>query len=89
MNNGIKKQIITINQSIKKAYATYHVGLKILLKREDEFLFLTNNIGKRFDFPGGRINDIEYDIPLIKIIEREVREELGEKVRYKLGKIAF
>jgi len=79
----------TSNQPIKKAYATYHVGLKILLKKEDEFLFLTDAVGKHLDLPGGRIDDVEHNVPLTEVIAREVGEELGEEMKYKLGKPVF
>lgn len=71
------------------AYAFYHVGLKILLKKGNEFLFLTEAGGKRFDLPGGRIDDVEHTTPLTEILAREVMEELGEEIKYKLGKPIF
>ena len=79
----------TNNQTTKRAYAIYHVGLKVLLKKGDEFLFLTDAVGKRFDLPGGRIDDVEHTTPLIEVIAREVGEELGEELKYKLGKPVF
>lgn len=74
---------------MSKAYANYQVSLKILLKKGDEFLFLRTSVSERFDLPGGRIDDIEHNIPFTKIIAREVREELGEEIKYKLGKLIF
>ena len=79
----------TNNQPVKRAYATYHVGLKILLKKGDKFLFLTDTVSKHFDLPGGRIDDVEHTTPLTEVIAREVSEELGEEVKYKLGKPVF
>lgn len=79
----------TNNQAAKRTYATYHVGLKILLRRGEEFLFLIDAVGKHFDFPGGRIDNVEHDIPLEEVIAREVGEELGEEIKYKLGKPVF
>ncbi len=38
-----------------------------------------------YDFPGGRINKTELTIPLPKLIKRELNEELGNTVRYKLN----
>lgn len=35
--------------------------------------------------PGGRINEGEYSVPFSKLISREVKEELGGKVKYLLG----
>ena len=79
----------TNNLPTKRAYAIYHVGLKILLKKGDEFLFLTGAVGKYFDLPGGRIDDVEHTTPLTEVIAREVSEELGEEIKYKLGKPVF
>lgn len=67
----------------------YHVAMKILLKRGDYFLLLTEAGGERYDLPGGRIDDVEHDVPLEKILDREVREELGEMLKYKLGNPLF
>ena len=77
------------NETTKKAYAIYHVGLKVLLRKGDEFLFLTDAVGKHFDLPGGRIDNVERTTPLVEVIAREVSEELGEKIKYKLGKPVF
>lgn len=79
----------TNSQPVKRAYAIYHVGLKVLLKKGDEFLFLTDAVGKHFDLPGGRIDDVERMTPLTEVIAREVGEEFGEEVKYKLGKLVF
>lgn len=79
----------TNSQPVKRAYAIYHVGLKILLKKGDDFLFLTDAVGKHFDLPGGRIDDVEHITPLTEVIAREVGEELGEDVKYKLDRPVF
>ena len=72
-----------------KVCASYHVGLKVLLKKGNELLFLIERDGKSFDLPGGRIDDTEHTVPLSTIIEREVHEELGSELRYTLGKPLF
>ncbi len=74
---------------MERTYATYHVGLKILLRKEDDFLFLRNPVNQRFDLPGGRIDNIEDHVPLADVIAREVKEELGGNIRYELGKPVF
>lgn len=71
------------------AYANYHVGLKIILKKGDEFLFLKNPNNTQFDLPGGRIDNHEDTTPLKLILDREIREELGEDLKYQLGNPAF
>jgi len=66
-------------------YANYHISLKILLRRGDEFLILNSQSGKFFDLPGGRIDEQDRAVPLEDILAREVREELGPNFVYKLG----
>ena len=58
-------------------FETFHVGLKVLLKKGDEYLFLTDAANGKLDLPGGRIDDNENDSPLSDIIGREVKYELG------------
>ncbi|MEI7580823.1 MAG: NUDIX hydrolase [bacterium] len=72
-----------------KICATYQVGLKVLLKKGNEFLFLIERDGKSLDLPGGRIDDTEHTVTLSAIMQREVCEELGSEVRYTLGKPLF
>lgn len=74
---------------MQKDYATYFVGLKILLRKGDEILFLKNQDGTKFDSPGGRIDYDEHKTPIELTLAREVREELGSDVKYKLGKPVF
>jgi len=71
------------------AIANYHVSLKVLLRKEDEFLMLVDTSDDRLELPGGRIDETEHKSPFEKIIAREVKEELGDAIRYRLGKIAF
>lgn len=77
---------------MKREIAQYHVGLKVLLRRGDEYLFLHFNNpsgGSYYDWSGGRIDVGEEDIELMTILDREIREELGPTIQYKLGKPAF
>lgn len=71
------------------SHISYHVGLKILLRKEDEFLFLQPALGSRFDLPGGRISKEERETPLHEILKREVQEELGGALTYHLGPSIF
>ncbi|MCP6726727.1 MAG: NUDIX hydrolase [Patescibacteria group bacterium] len=71
---------------MNRDFEKYQVSLKILLERDKKFLFLRNTKDDHLDLPGGRIDNIEGDIPLEKILIREVKEELGSKVKYKIGK---
>lgn len=78
-----------------KQYPDFHVSLKIFLRKSNEVLFL--HCGKRhacgvithWDWPGGRINENEQKIPLQEVIKREIKEELGGKIRYRIGPLAF
>ena len=72
-------------ENIKRDYATYQVALKLLLRKGNEVLFLRDVPSGYWDLPGGRIDNVESKVPLDKILMREIREELGEKVKYKLG----
>lgn len=79
----------TNGKSIKKKQEIYHVSMKVLLKDKDRALFLYDAIQNNFDLPGGRIDDTEQDVPLSEIIKREVEEELGTEIKYKLGNPVF
>ena len=75
---------------MKRDYAIYQVGLKILLKKGSSVLFLTITDKEHYlDLPGGRIDNVESNVPLEKILAREIREELGPSVRYLLGQPVF
>ena len=70
-------------------HLSYQVGLKVLLRKQDEFLFLKPALGATFDLPGGRISVEEKNTPLHEILHREIREELGKDVQYQLGPSIF
>ena len=74
---------------MKRDYGVFQVGLKILLRKGGKVLFLRDADDGHVDLPGGRIDNVEYRAPLEKIIAREVREELGPRIRYVLGKPLF
>lgn len=75
---------------MKRDYATYQVALKALLRKGDKILFLRlADAPKYLDLPGGRIDNVETKTPLPRILDREIREELGTKVRYRLGAPLF
>ncbi len=69
---------------MKKDYATYWVAFKILLKKSDKFLFLITSKEGFLDLPGGRADSNEGKVPIKKILEREIREELGNNIKYKV-----
>jgi len=72
-----------------KENANFQVSLKVILKnKKGEILCL--KIADRYlmagfyDMPGGRISENEIREPYEKIIKRELEEEIGKKVKYKL-----
>ena len=76
-------------KTVKRDYGVFQVGLKILLRKGGKVLFLRMADGVYLDIPGGRIDNVEYRMPLEKVIAREVREELGGQIKYVLGKPLF
>jgi len=67
----------------------FQVSLKILLTKEGKNLIL-KDVPKskywkdKYDLPGGRINKKEISIDFHQLIDREIKEELGKNVKYKL-----
>jgi len=67
----------------------FHVGLKLILENQKgEILALKmpvdSSMSGYYDLPGGRINSDELNNPYSKIIKREVLEEIGKRIRYRL-----
>ncbi len=67
----------------------YQVSLKLILNNDkgETLLMKALNTGTYagfYDFPGGRINVGEFEVPLPDIVRREVREEIGD-VEYTLN----
>jgi 8-oxo-dGTP diphosphatase len=86
MRSGVQSSPLA---HMKREYATYHVGLKILLRNKGSVLMLKDRRGNFFDFPGGRIDTVEHNTPLVEVLSREVSEELGESIEYRLGRQLF
>lgn len=68
----------------------YQVSVKAIIRREDgRVLGLNGRVGGSFegfyDIPGGRIEESEFTIPLHDIIQREVAEELGPDIRFRVS----
>lgn len=70
----------------------FQVSLKALLKNDNNEYLILKDISKsknwknKFDLPGGRINLDEIKLPFHKLLDREIREEIGHKVKYQLRK---
>jgi len=72
----------------KQEHAIYQISLKVLF-RDGEKVLITIGDKKDIDLPGGRIDAVEINAPLEDVIAREIREELGEDVKFRLGKVLF
>lgn len=69
-------------------HALYQVATKALIFNADRILALTTPDGY-LDFPGGRVDESERDIPWEEALKREVSEEVGESVKLDIGKTCF
>lgn len=74
------------NKQDSKSKDLYFVAVKLLL-REGNKLLITHDVFGDWDLPGGRIKKDEFETPLEAIIARKMSEELGDEVKYKLGKV--
>lgn len=63
----------------------YFVAVKIFLEKEGKFLVLKDSFGD-WDLPGGRIKKDEFETPLESIIERKMKQEVGEDLKYSIDK---
>lgn len=65
----------------------YFVAVKLLL-RDGNKLLITHDVFGDWDIPGGRIKKDEFNAPLASVIERKIKEELSEDIKYSVGKPA-
>jgi 8-oxo-dGTP pyrophosphatase MutT (NUDIX family) len=70
------------------AHANYQVATKALFIKDRTILTLTTPNGY-VDFPGGRIDDSEYDVPFKECLKRELAEELGNSIEYLIKNLIF
>jgi 8-oxo-dGTP pyrophosphatase MutT (NUDIX family) len=63
----------------------YYVAVKLFLEKGGKF-FIFKDRWNSWDLPGGRIRKYEFDLPLEQVIERKMKEEVGDDVSYELGK---
>ena len=64
---------------------TYFVAVKVFLRDGNNLLILKDNFGD-WDLHGGRIKKDEFEKPLEGIIERKMSQELGDNLKYTIGK---
>lgn len=65
-------------------YATFIISFKLILRKNNKVLILTESKTGFLDFPGGRIEQNEVNLPIKDLFKREVGEELGKNVKYKI-----
>jgi|SRR3989344_860443 len=64
----------------------YFVAVKVFLIDNEHRLLITKDRFGDWDIPGGRLKENDFNIPLENITERKMKEELGDIVRYELGR---
>ena|SRR3989344_7648562 len=66
----------------------YFVAVKVfLVDTAGKFLIVKDRFGD-WDIPGGRLKENEFAISLGAVIERKIKEELGDALGYELGEPA-
>jgi len=69
-------------------FALYEIATKSLLWKEGKILLVIQPDGK-YDFPGGRMDRSEMNLDLFKVLTREIDEELGATIKFKVRDFAF
>jgi 8-oxo-dGTP pyrophosphatase MutT (NUDIX family) len=69
-------------------HALYQVATKALIYKEDKVLVLHTPDGY-LDFPGGRVDESERNIPWTDALKREVSEEVGDSMQISIGQTLF
>ena len=83
------KKIIGKNPLRNKKYANFIISFKLILWHKGKVLILTESNTNFLDLPGGRADKGEETLAIEKIIKREIIEELGRGVKYKILKPAI
>ena len=63
----------------------YFVAVKAFLRDKNNNLLITKDKFGDWDIPGGRLREVDFDVPLEKILERKIVEELGA-IHFVIGK---
>jgi len=69
-------------------YMYFQVSVKAIVKDGSKILLLETPDGY-YDFPGGRIDETEKDLNLHEVLKREIQEELGKSIKFKIKDVAF
>lgn len=63
----------------------YFVAVKVFLEdTQGRFLIIKDRFGD-WDLPGGRLREIDFEAPFEEIVERKMKEELGDNLKYELS----
>jgi ADP-ribose pyrophosphatase YjhB (NUDIX family) len=62
----------------------YYVAVKVFLRDGDKLL-ITRDVFGSWDLPGGRIRTDEFEAPLEQVVDRKMKEELGDAMKYEIG----
>lgn len=63
----------------------YYVAVKVFLEDNGKLFIFKDKYGD-WDLPGGRLRKDEFETPLDQVIKRKMSEEIGDDVRYEIGK---
>lgn len=69
-------------------HALYQVAVKTLLFHGRKVLVLRTHDGF-IDFPGGRVDESERSLTWQAALQREIQEELGDRIQIHIGKTLF
>lgn len=61
------------------------MAVKVFLQDESGRLLITKDRFDTWDIPGGRLREVDFSEPLEAVIDRKMKEELGESAQYTLG----
>jgi 8-oxo-dGTP pyrophosphatase MutT (NUDIX family) len=87
---GKKEYLIANSDGVEKRhkkimkYAIFNASFKLIIKKNNKILMLTESPSGCLDFPGGRLENNEIKNPLKDLFKREIREELGKDIKYKI-----
>lgn len=65
-------------------YATFNTSFKLIIRKGNKILVLTESATGFLDLPGGRIEKNEIKLPLKDLFKREIEEELGKDIKYEI-----
>ena len=74
---------------VKREYAIFNISFKLILRKKSKILVLIESATGFLDLPGGRIEKKEITLPIKDLFKREITEELGKDVKYKIFGPAF